>query len=133
MSVIGQASANAGPLVLSWDAALAESRWPGRGRNVVIHEFAHKIDMSDGYLDGSPPLRGDALVRWSAMVDDEFGHTDARPSDRVLGSYAWTNPAEFFAVATERFFCRPTALAEAKPALYGALRDFYRQDPATSG
>ncbi len=133
MAVIGQAAANSGPLVLSWDAALAESRWPGRGRNVVIHEFAHKIDMSDGYLDGSPPLRGDALERWSAMVDDEFGPTDPRPSDRVLGSYAWTNPAEFFAVATERFFCRPTALAEAKPALYGALRDFYRQDPAPSG
>lgn len=131
MPVIGQAAANSGPVVLSWDAVRAESRWPGRGRNVVIHEFAHKIDMSDGYLDGTPPLRGDALERWAAMVDDEFGHTDARPSDRVLGSYAWTNPAEFFAVATERFFCRPAELAEAKPVLYGALRAFYRLDPAT--
>jgi hypothetical protein len=133
MSVIGQAAANAGPVVLSWDAALAESRWPGRGRNVVIHEFAHKIDMSDGYLDGTPPLRGDALARWTAMVDDEYGHATARPSDRVLGSYAWTNPAEFFAVATERFFCRPSALAGAKPILYEALSAFYRQDPARSG
>ena len=133
MAVIGQAAANAGPLVLSWDAALAESRRPGRGRNVVIHEFAHKIDMSDGYLDGTPPLRGDALERWGAMVDDEFGHTDARPSDRVLGSYAWTNQAEFFAVATERFFCRPGVLAEEKPVLYAALRDFYGQDPAGDG
>ena len=114
----------------SWDAALAESRWPARGRNVVIHEFAHKIDMGDGYLDGTPPLRGDALSRWTAMIDDEYGHTAARPSDRVLGSYAWTNPAEFFAVATERFFCRPAVLAEAKPVLYEALSAFYRQDPA---
>jgi Mlc titration factor MtfA (ptsG expression regulator) len=130
MSVIGQAAANAGPVVLSWDAALAESRWPGRGRNVVIHEFAHKIDMSDGYLDGTPPLRGDALERWTSMIDDEYGHTVARPSDRVLGSYAWTNPAEFFAVATERFFCRPEVVAEAKPVLYEALSGFYRQDPA---
>lgn len=104
MPVIGQAAANAGPLVISWDAARAESRGPARGRNVVIHEFAHKIDMRDGYLDGTPPLRGDALSRWTAMMDDEFGHSAARPSDRVLGSYAWTNPAEFFAVATERFF-----------------------------
>ncbi len=130
MAVIGQAAAHSGPVVLSWDAARAESRSPGRGRNVVIHEFAHKVDMSDGYLDGTPPLRGDALARWSAVIDDEFGHTDVRPSDRVLGTYAWTNPAEFFAVATERFFCRPVALAEAKPVLYGALREFYRQDPA---
>lgn len=133
MAVIGQASAHNGPLVLSWDAALAESRRPQWGRNVVIHEFAHKIDMADGYLDGTPPLRGGALERWTGVVDDEFGHTEVRPSDRVLGSYAWTNPAEFFAVATERFFCRPVALAEAKPDLYAVLRDFYRQDPASIG
>jgi hypothetical protein len=133
IAVIGQAAANAGPLVVSWDAALAESRWPARGRNVVIHEFAHKIDMSDGYLDGMPSLRGEALSRWTAMIDDEYGHAVARPSDRVLGSYAWTNRAEFFAVATERFFCRPAVLAEAKPVLYEALSAFYRQDPARSG
>ncbi len=133
MPVIGQASAHSGPLVLSWDAVLAESRRPQWGRNVVIHEFAHKIDMADGYLDGTPPLRGDALERWTGVVDDEFGHTEIRPSDRVLGSYAWTNPAEFFAVATERFFCRPAALADAKPDLYAVLRDFYRQDPASIG
>ncbi|MFA9563197.1 MAG: zinc-dependent peptidase [Acidimicrobiales bacterium] len=133
IAVIGQAAANAGPLVVSWDAALAESRWPARGRNVVIHEFAHKIDMGDGYLDGTPPLRGDALSEWTAMMEDEFGHTTARPSDRVLGTYAWTNAAEFFAVATERFFCRPAVLSEAKPVLYEALRAFYRQDPARSG
>ena len=132
IAVIGQAAAHAGPLVLSWNATLSESRWPARGRNVVIHEFAHKIDMVDGYLDGTPPLRGDALSRWTAMIDEEFGHTTARPSDRVLGSYAWTNRAEFFAVATERFFCRPTVLAEAKPALYQALSTFYRQDPVRS-
>jgi Mlc titration factor MtfA (ptsG expression regulator) len=130
MAVIGQAAANAGPLIVSWDAALAESRWPARGRNVVIHEFAHKIDMSDGYLDGTPPLRGDPLTRWTAMIDDEYGHAEARPSDRVLGSYAWTSRAEFFAVATERFFCRPVVLAEAKPVLYEALSALYGQDPA---
>ena len=129
MPVIGQAAAHSGPVVLSWSAARAESRRPGRGRNVVIHEFAHKIDMSDGYLDGIPPLPGDALERWGAMLDEEFGRAELVPGDQVLGSYAWSNPAEYFAVATERFFCLPEQLGEAKPALYRALSAFYRQDP----
>jgi MtfA peptidase len=53
-----------------------------------------------------------------------------RSSDHLLGSYAWTNPAEFFAVATETFFCVPAQLAEAKPDLYAALSELYLQDPA---
>lgn len=130
MPVVGQALADAGPVSVSWDSALADSRNPGAGRNVVIHEFAHKIDMSDGYSDGTPPLRGDALDRWSDVLADEYERSTARPSDSVLRAYAWSNPAEFFAVSTEVFFCLPDDLAEAKPELYAALSGFYRQDPA---
>ena len=97
---------------------------------MIIHEFAHKIDMSDGYADGTPPLRGPALARWTPMLTDEYERTDGESADAVLDPYAWSNPAEFFAVATEGFFCVATRLADARPALYGALRDFYRQDPA---
>jgi Mlc titration factor MtfA (ptsG expression regulator) len=56
---------------------------------------------------------------------DDVGRVDS-----VLREYAWTNRAEFFAVATESFFCTPGRLRAGKPALYQALRDFYRQDPA---
>lgn len=128
-AIIGQAHANEGPISLSWDAALAESRNPAAGRNVIIHEFAHKIDMSDGYTDGTPPLNGQALKRWSDVLADEYERANARPSDSILRPYAWTNPAEFFAVATEAFFCLPTSLAEGKPVLYSALSSFYEQDP----
>ncbi len=120
-----------GPLAISWDVALQESRHPEAGQNVVIHEFAHKIDMSDGPADGTPPLRGPRLSAWTTLLADEYGHHEHRPSDEVLGAYAWSNPAEFFAVATETFFCTPRNLASAKPALYSALADFYRQDPAS--
>jgi MtfA peptidase len=119
-----------GPIAISWDVALHESLHPFDGRNVVIHEFAHKIDMSDGMADGTPPLRGSSLARWTALLADEYGHREHRESDDVLRSYAWSNPAEFFAVATETFFCVPDDLARAKPELYRALADFYRQDPA---
>ncbi len=130
MAVIGQALPNRGPISLSWDAALVHSRDPGAGRNVVIHEFAHKIDMMDGYSDGIPPLRGAQLTRWTRTLDREFAQGGSDPSDEVLSPYAWTNTSEFFAVATEAFFCSPHRLGEAKPDLYAALAGWYLQDPA---
>ncbi len=129
IGIIGEASPNGGPVSLSWDAALADSRRPRFGSNVVIHEFAHKIDMNDGYADGVPPLSGDALEHWQQVLDDEFHRTEGRDSDAVLRPYAWASPAEFFAVATEAFFCVPAQLAAAKPALYAALSDLYQQSP----
>ncbi len=102
-------SSEFGPAIGVMDAALRESRTPHLGRNVVIHEFAHKIDMSDGSADGVPPLRGPMLGRWDAMLSDEYEHAKTRPSDNMLRPYAWTNKAEFFAVATEAFFCNPTS------------------------
>lgn len=131
VSIIGNALPNTGPLTLAWDAVLDQSRRPDLGQNVVLHEFAHKIDMSDGYADGVPPMKGPQLVDWQAILDDEYAHAVERRSDHVLRTYSWTNPAEFFAVATESFFCRPAALRSAKPALYAGLASFYRQDRAT--
>lgn len=130
MGVIGEASPHSGPISLSWNAALADSRRPAYGSNVVIHEFAHKIDMNDGYADGVPPLRGAALAHWQHVLNDEFHRTEGRDSDEVLRPYAWASPAEFFAVATEAFFCVPAQLAAAKPTLYAALSDLYQQAPA---
>jgi len=130
IGLVGEASPNTGPVALSWDTVVYESRHPHRGGSVVIHEFAHKIDMNDGYADGVPPLRGTALDEWRAVFKDEYEHREPRESDAVLRPYAWASPAEFFAVSSEVFFCLPVELSAAKPALYGALRDLYGQDPA---
>ena len=130
VGIIGEASPNSGPVSLSWDAALADSRRPRFGSNVIIHEFAHKIDMNDGFADGVPPLRGAALDNWQRVLNDEYHRTEGRDSDAVLRPYAWASPAEFFAVATEAFFCLSAQLAAAKPALYAALSDLYQQSPA---
>jgi Mlc titration factor MtfA (ptsG expression regulator) len=127
--VVGQAAAYSGPVTLSWDVALANSRSPRRGHNVTIHEFAHKIDMVDGYADGAPPQRDTPALHWQNVLEDEYYRTKSRKSDKTLRPYAWTNQAEFFAVATEAFFCKPRKLAKGKPELYAALATFYRQDP----
>jgi len=119
-----------GPVVLSWSAARRGARFPASGMNVVYHEFAHQLDMLDGLTDGTPPLDDEAARRrWVEVCTAAYDTVRAEGSP-VLRRYAGTNPAEFFAVATEVFFNRPLELCEHEPALYTELRSFYRQDPA---
>jgi Mlc titration factor MtfA (ptsG expression regulator) len=127
--ILGQAHYR-GPVVLSWAAARRGARFPDGGQNVVYHEFAHQLDMLDGVTDGTPPLEDDAArQRWVAVCTRAYDTVRAEGS-AVLRPYAGTNPAEFFAVATEVFFNRPLELCEHEPALYHELRSYYRQDPA---
>ena len=109
-------------------------RHPEHGHNVVFHEFAHKLDMLDGLVDGTPPLddedRARPLGRGVHRGVRALRRANARPAARRLRR---RHPGEFFAVATEVFFDQPSALAEAKPRLYEVLRDFYRQDPRQVG
>ena len=124
-----------GPIVLSWDAARHGVANERDGRNVVYHEFAHKLDMLDGWADGVPPLASrERLGVWNEVVEREYAAlVDAarRGTKTVLDPYGATNRAEFFAVATEAFFERPRRLRDRLPDLYACLARFYRQDPAT--
>ena len=130
--VLGQAHDHRGPILIAWDDARDAARNPGRGRNVVLHEFAHKIDMLDDVTDGTPPLGSkEQLARWIEVCTDAFTSLrDGRPRP-PLDPYGGVSPPEFFAVATECFFDVPVALSAHEPDLYAVLRDFYKQDPAT--
>jgi Mlc titration factor MtfA (ptsG expression regulator) len=133
MPVLGQAM-HRGPVVLVWDAVRRDSANAKDGHNVVIHEFAHKLDMLDGSADGVPPLADDeTYARWVDVFTREY-EAMQRDRDRGrrtwLGDYALTNGAEFFAVATEHFFEQPTQMERDHAALYDVLRDYFRQDPA---
>ncbi len=126
-----------GPVVLSWMDVYRDSRNERDGRNVVLHEFAHRLDMCDGLADGMPPARNrQQYLRWQQTMVDAFEklqfNTDMGLST-VIRSYGATNPTEFFAVVTEAFFEKPTRLQNEEPDLYGVLREFYRQDPARRG
>lgn len=123
-----------GPVVLTWSEALASAHGTNRGQNVVLHEFAHQLDMLNGRnADGMPPMKSDRLPRWTQVLNAQYrrlvnDYEHGRGS--VLDSYGTTNMAEFFAVTTETFFERPSALKHHLPDLYEVFRDFYRQDPA---
>ena len=119
-----------GPLILSWaDVAPAAD-----GVNVVIHEFAHKLDMLNGDANGYPPLhQGMSRENWSevfsAAYEDFCGRVDT-DADVAIDPYAAESPAEFFAVMSEVFFEAPHTVLSAYSAVYAQLRAFYRQDPA---
>jgi Mlc titration factor MtfA (ptsG expression regulator) len=119
-----------GQVILAWSEVLAGAADPADGRNVVLHEFAHQIDQDGGDADGRPWLRDEvSRRRWAAVMDDGLARLREAPSD-ALDAYGSTDPAEYFAVATEAFFERPRALREAAPQLYAELAQLYRLDPA---
>ena len=123
-----------GPVVLSWDAVREAGSVAQGGANVVIHEFAHKLDMRNGAANGVPPLHpGMDAALWRAVLQEAYaGFCDAvdRDKDTWLDPYAAEAPAEFFAVASEAFFEAPGELKRRYPDLYGQFVLFYRQDPA---
>jgi len=129
--VSGEAHDHRGPVLLAWDQARDAARNPGSGHNVVFHEFAHKIDMLDNIVDGTPPFdhRRDR-DRWVEVCTEAYDALRDGVERWPLQPYGATNPAEFFAVATEAFFDVPAALRQHEPNLYEIMRDFYNQDPA---
>ncbi|MGH8721184.1 MAG: zinc-dependent peptidase [Burkholderiales bacterium] len=118
-----------GPVVLSWDAAANAT-----DMSVVIHEFAHKLDMANGEADGMPPLHaGMSRQAWTEAFRVAYeGFCDAveRSKETWLDPYAAEAPAEFFAVVSEAFFEAPNETRRRYPDVYEQLRQFYRQDPA---
>jgi Mlc titration factor MtfA (ptsG expression regulator) len=118
-----------GQVILSWPDVLAGAADPDDGDNLVLHEFAHQIDQDKGEADGRPwrATRAERR-RWQAVIDSSLQALRAHPSP-LLGDYAAQSAAELLAVATERFFEQPAALAAEWPALHQELKALYRVDP----
>lgn len=131
VELLGESHDRSGPVLIAWDEARRNARDPERGHNVVYHEFAHKIDMADGWIDGTPDL-GDRnrTQRWVDVCTEVYDDLRAGNERPPLDSYGAEDVGEFFAVATEAFFDEPVALEANEPDLYDVLRDFYGQDPA---
>ncbi len=123
-----------GPLLISWrDAQMA-----GEGYNVVIHEFAHKLDMLNGEANGIPPLPpglsrkdwGETLISAYENFCTAVDRAEENDTDTLFDPYAAESPGEFFAVMSEIFFEKPEILREKYPPLYRLLSQFYQQNPA---
>ena len=122
-----------GPVILSW--ADVENAGDADGMNVVIHEFAHKLDMLNGDANGFPPLhrgmdRGAWARAFTRAYEDLVRRVEAGEQTEI-DPYATESPAEFFAVISEAFFEIPDFLQSIYPEVYAQLVQFYRQDPAS--
>ena len=122
-------------VIIIWHDAKKEA-YHLRHDNVIIHEFAHEIDFMDGIADGIPPLERSKYDEWARVLYRDFKNLNEIALKnrewgkyKLLGPYAATNEAEFFAVATERFFESPKSLEKHFPQLYKELKDFYGIDP----
>ncbi|MEX0742468.1 MAG: M90 family metallopeptidase, partial [Phycisphaeraceae bacterium] len=120
----GQA-VSSGTVILAWTPIIEGAADPHDGRNVVFHEFAHKLDMLDGFVDGTPPLANQRQYdAWTRIMTEHYEQLreDLKAGRRtLLDPYAATNPAEFFAVATECFFEIGSTLKRRHPDLYRLL------------
>ena len=134
--ILGQSWSH-GTVVLSWDSARHGVFDPRDGKNVVMHEFAHQLDQEDGDADGIPVgLKTSSLKAWARVMERRFRwlvRAKQKGRKSTLNKYGATNRAEFFAVATETFFEKPSQLRLRKPDLYEALADFYGVDPVEAG
>ena len=122
-----------GKVVLSWQDTIDGAQIPDDGRNVVIHEFAHQLDQENGKANGAPVLpKGQSYESWSREFSEQFEHLrrqTASGDESLFDYYGATNPAEFFAVASEVFFERSQQFFSEYPALYRELKQFYHVDP----
>ncbi|HKP92916.1 MAG TPA: M90 family metallopeptidase, partial [Chthoniobacterales bacterium] len=108
--LLGHTARRLGSLVLAWDEAKRGGTDPADGTNLILHEFAHQLDFEDSDADGAPLLAGrPEYLSWARIMSREFEklrQAEEQNETTVLDTYGSTNPAEFFAVATEAFFER---------------------------
>jgi Mlc titration factor MtfA (ptsG expression regulator) len=127
-------AAPGGPVVLSWPDVAASADWHASGMNLVIHEFAHKLDMLNGEANGCPPLPPSiSPLAWTTELVAAYQdfHARVERGERTdIDPYAAESPAEFFAVLSEVFFADPMLLKGDYPNVYQQFAQFYRQDPA---
>ena len=125
---------HSGAVVLSWNDVLHGAADIHDGHNVVFHEFAHQIDHDGGESHGSPVMENRSMyLAWARILATEYAKLskDTEHGCRtVMDRYGATNPAEFFAVATECFFEKPVQLKRKHPELYEEFMLYYQQDPA---
>ncbi len=122
-----------GTVVLSWHSVKGGAMNFEDGQNVTMHEFAHQLDQEDGIADGAPILKDrSAYSAWAKTFSKKYEQLQGKAKSgrkSVMSKYGATQPAEFFAVATETFFEKPRQLIKHHPELYAELENFYQVNP----
>jgi MtfA peptidase len=132
--VLAGESMEGGPVMLNWRDVAQAGASAEAGYNVVIHEFAHKIDLRDGAADGCPPMRtAEARAQWLAVIEPEYARFREQVivAERFGGAAPWlddygaTDIGEFFAVACEAYFVNRARFSAEFPALVPLFDGFF--------
>ncbi|MCC7092782.1 MAG: zinc-dependent peptidase, partial [Ignavibacteriaceae bacterium] len=123
-----------GQIVLAWNEILKDTNDIHDGHNLIFHEFAHQLDNESGAAEGIPEFdKRSSYIVWARVLTKEYNKLLSeiiQHKHHLLDNYGATNPAEFFAVATEFFFERPMELKNLHPELYEQFKSFYKLDTA---
>jgi Mlc titration factor MtfA (ptsG expression regulator) len=132
--VLSGESWHRGSVVLSWDNIKHDTADIHDGHNLIFHEFAHQLDSTAGRGDSTSVLKNtSSFIAWARVLQKDYERLRIATQQNLptfLDKYGATDPAEFFAVATEFFFEKPNELKQTHPDLYNELKHFYQQDPA---
>ncbi|MCK4709762.1 MAG: zinc-dependent peptidase, partial [Gammaproteobacteria bacterium] len=132
-SLLAGESWSRGPVILSWQDIERDMQHDDQGHNVIIHEFAHKIDMLNQGANGVPPFPvGVSAKNWGQVFRNAYhklANRIRRHHKTCIDPYGGTSPAEYFAVASESFFTEPQHLNQCNHKVYNELKMFYQQDP----
>ncbi len=125
-------SCDTSKVILSWDSVEHGIQNFNDGHNVVLHEFSHQLDSQSGSANGAPILKKNSYQLWAKVLSKEYEALVKASEDHdkaVMDYYGATNPAEFFAVATEVFFEKPQQMSSKHPELYNEFKTYYCVDP----
>lgn len=140
--VVAGEAMDRGPVMLSWQDVQASGMTANDGYNVVVHEFAHKIDMRHGSADGCPPLppgfagsrsAHEARAAWRGTLQTAFDDFRDKTivAERFGGAQPWLDAygaesiSEFFAVACEAYFVNRARFGAEFPALLPLFDEFF--------
>ena len=123
-----------GQVVLAWDEIKQDTNDIFDGHNLVLHELAHQLDNESGATEGIPDFdKRSSYIVWARVLTKEYNkliNDIIHHKHLLLDQYGATNPAEFFAVATEHYFEKPVELKNLHPELYEQFKNFYMIDTA---
>ena len=112
-------SARSSCVALVWDAQKSQATDPRDRESSILASIASNL----GWKALPAPL---LLTTWARVRSTAFNHM--HPG--LLEKSAAGDPSDVFAVATEMFLATPAVLQQQHPALYDAMRHFYKVDPA---
>ena len=125
----GEVNPRARAIVLSWKG-FVHGQAENEGINLGLHEMAHALRLENAIRNTEFDfLPDDTLKKWDKLAGEEIQKIRNRNGSGFFREYASTNLSEFFAVAVENFFERPTEFGEAHEDLYLLMVEILNQDP----